>query len=138
MNLLNILTPAQLAVFQAVEDAPNVCRPDNPDLKVGDTVVVHSSGTHRSTTVTKIGPKWITVGTGTSVVQFDRVTWRVAHGYGVGASLRTPEQADYDRRIAVAKSRLSAASLRVNYPADVSDGRILAIAALLDLLDEEA
>ncbi len=138
MNLLNVLTPAQLAVLQAVEDASHVTRPERPELKVGDTVIASGSGVRgRTTTVTKIGPKWITIGQGTATSRFDRQTWRGGHGYGIGASIRTPEQVAYDQRIATARSRLTNAGLRIPYLADVSDGRLLAVAALLELLDEE-
>jgi hypothetical protein len=132
------LTPAQLAVLRAAADAPSVRRPARPELRVGDTVAV-SGGSTRSThfeAVTKIGPKWVTVGADRAAKRFDRTTWRGTYGYGTGISICSPEQHAYDERMRVARNRLSDAGLRGAYLAEIADGRVLAIAALLDLLDE--
>jgi len=126
------LSPAQLAVLRAAADAPDVRRPD-ADLKVGDEVIAIGRGTHYTTTVAKIGPRWITTGAGRSETRFYRTTLRSEVGYGAGYQLYTPEQLDHDRRVNRAEMRLREAGIPVRLP-DVSDGRVLALVALLDLL----
>lgn len=132
---MSALSPAQLAVLRAAADAPDVRRPD-ADLKVGDEVIVSGPGMRGHTaTVTKIGPKWATTGTGHSAMRFYRTTLRSEVGWGPGYQLYTPEQRDYDRRIYRAETRCLESGIAARRP-DVSDGRVLALAALLDLLDE--
>jgi hypothetical protein len=130
------LTPAELAVLKAALLAPRVKRPERPELEVGDQVVVYGSTRSSAREITRIGPKWITVGEGRAALRFSRATWRGDYGYGTGSSIRTLEQDTYDRRIEAARKRLSGAGITINYQRDVPDGRVLAIAALLDLLDE--
>ncbi|HZP49649.1 hypothetical protein [Actinocrinis sp.] len=130
-----VLSPAQLAALKAAADAPDVRRPD-ADLKVGDEVIVSGPGMRGHTaTVTKIGPKWVTTGTGQSAMRFYRTTLHSEVGWGPGCQLYTPEQRDHDRRIYRAETRLRESGIVARRP-DVSDGRVLALAALLDLLEE--
>jgi hypothetical protein len=135
------LSPAQRAVLDAVTDAPDVRRPARPDadLRVGDLVVVSAPRVaDYATPVTKIGRIWITTGTGHGQMRFRRSTWRTEGDHGPGSYIRTPAQRDYDRRIAVARERLRDSGLLVSHTSDVSDGQLLAIAALLKLLDGDA
>jgi hypothetical protein len=129
------LSPLQLAVLAAATHAPNVHRP-TVDFKVGDTVVISGSGIRNYTdAVSKIGRAWITVGEGGRAKRFDRSTLRSENRFGTGHSIRTRAQFAYDLMISEAVEQLRASGLRVDRPSGISDGRLLAIAALLDLLD---
>jgi hypothetical protein len=129
------LSPMQLAVLNAATDAPNVRRP-TADFKVGDTVVISGSGIRNHTdSISKIGRMWITVGEGNRARRFDLSTLRSENRIGTGYSIRSRAQYAYDLMVGEAREQLSASGLAVNRPSDVSDGRLLAIAALLDLLD---
>ena len=130
------IASAQNTLLLAVEEAPHMKRPERTELKVGDTVAVSRPNYQTVTgTVSKIGPKWITVGEGLAALRFGRETWRGAHGYGIGQTIRTPEQYVYDQRIRAARERLRSAGLTINYQQDVPDGHLVAIAALLDRLE---
>lgn len=119
----------------AIATADTVARPD-ADLKVGDPVVVCGPRTRMGTqTVQFIGRTWITV-SGVNF-KFRRDTLRTARGTGVEWWLITPEQQEYDRRIREARERIRGSGFAMSSYACTPDGRILAVAALLELLDAE-
>lgn len=129
------LSPLQLAVLNAAADAPNVRRP-TADFKVGDPVVISGSGVRSHTDlISEIGRTWITVGEGNRAKRFDVTTRRSENRTGTGYSIRTRAQYAYDLMVGEAREQLHASGLTVNRLSGVSDGRLLAIAALLDLLD---
>jgi hypothetical protein len=130
---MSALTPAERDLLRAVADAPDVARPLNTELKVGDTVVTSGERSASTRTVKTVGRTWITV-TGFRF-RFRRDTWRSAIGHGPECRLMTVEQRDYDLRLRVARDTLRDAGVSVSYVSPPPDGRILAIAALLDLLD---
>lgn len=129
------LSPLQLAVLNAAAEATNVRRP-TADFEVGDTVVISGSGIRNYTdSISKIGRMWITVGEGVRAKRFDRSTLRSAHSTGTGYSIRSRAQFAYDLMIDEATAQLRASGLALSRPADVGHGRLLAIAALLELLN---
>jgi hypothetical protein len=129
------LSPLQLVVLNAATDAPNVHRPI-ADFNVGDTVVNSGSGIRNYTdSISKIGRAWITVGEGSRAKRFDRSTLRSENRIGTGYSIRTRAQFAYDLMVTEAVEQVRASGLKVDRLSEVGDGRLLAIAALLELLD---
>lgn len=129
------LSALELHLLQAAATAHKVRRP-SADLKVGDEVIVIGQGARYTATVTKIGPKWVTTGAGRGETRFSRATLHSEISYtDPGYRLYTPDQLDHDRRVNRAEMRLREAGVPVRRP-EVSDGRVLALAALLELLGQ--
>lgn len=123
-------------LLDIVDIADTVSRPA-ADLKVGDPVVACSQrpGSSRRGKVEKIGRTWITV-SGVRF-QFRRDTLYSATGTGARWWLITPEQQEYDRRMREARERIRSSGFALSSYQCATDGQILAVAALLELLDHE-
>jgi hypothetical protein len=132
------LSALELELLRCAAQADKVRRPV-ADLHVGDKVVIRPSGRTApfKTTITTIGPVWITTGTGHGVMKFRRTTLRTDDGLGVGTRLYTLEQDAYDQRIGAARERLLAAGVSNVLAITLSDGRVLALAALFDVMDAD-
>lgn len=131
------LSDLELNLLRCAATADKIRRPSAGDLKVGDEVIVSRAHTRRGdqpTTVTAVGRVWIAVSGCT--YKFRRDTLRSTHGSGAEDVLKTVAQHAYDEQIRAARSRLLDGGVSANSAWGLSDGRILAFAALLDLMDE--
>ena len=133
------LSALELNLLRCAATADKVHRPAAADLQVGDKVIVSRTHTRRgdtATTITAVGRVWIAVSGFT--YKFRRDTLRSAHGSGAEDMLTTREQHAYDERIRAARARLIDGGVSIASARVMPDGRILAFAALLDLLDESS
>ena len=129
------LTPTESRLLHAAATAHTVARP-KAAIKLNDEVIVHGPRSAKPATVKKIGQAWLTVSD--FGFRFRRDTLKSSVGYGSEYVIKTLDQHDYDRRLSMAKERLRTAGLAVSAISPPHDGVVLALAALVELLEENA
>lgn len=130
-----VLTPSEARLLHAVATAHTVARP-KAQIKVNDEVIVHGPRSAKLATVKKIGQAWLTVSD--FGFRFRRDTLTSSVGYGSEYVIKTLDQHAYDRKLSMARERLRTLGLAVSSVSPPADGAILAMAALVELLEENA